>query len=421
MTSALLSLAAAACGDDAPPAGQLGVLAPPAAGLGVQIRMASTLPPALETERCMFYQVPADGLFVNREEIRYSPGSHHVLLYTTPYTTIPATNRKGEPVDTAGGKVFDCGDEGATGAWEVNGVAGGAQSPDAPSGVDGLPPDTAFRLPGGSILLMNTHYINASADRSLETVAAINLYTIPAQQVRQEAGVLFFYNPFIRVPAMGDATAREVCPVRKDINLVNAQSHMHRRGVGYGATLLNAGLAPVTQLYAANNWERVVARRLDPSMAIPAGSFVDFHCDYHNTENRVVTQGRTTRDEMCIFIGLYYPRDVQTELCGLNAEWSGAFMSAVWVGSGAADGQTTAACLQGARPAREDGGASFYGCVVDSCAGIATPMSDAARCLATGGLGMCDGACGGAQADCDSCVRAQCGPALQALAGTACP
>ena len=78
----------------------------------------------------MFYRVPAEGLYVNREEIRYTPGSHHVLVFKTPYTEVPTTTLRGETVDTRG--VFDCGENGATADWDVVGVAGGAQSSDGP-------------------------------------------------------------------------------------------------------------------------------------------------------------------------------------------------------------------------------------------------------------------------------------------------
>ena len=48
----------------------------------------------------MFYRVPAEGLYVNRQEVRYTPGSHHVLVFKTPYTEFPTTTIRGETVDT---------------------------------------------------------------------------------------------------------------------------------------------------------------------------------------------------------------------------------------------------------------------------------------------------------------------------------
>ena len=152
----LTLLSAAGCGSD-PPAP---VLAPPPDGQGVQIKMTSTLEAGLETERCMFYRVPDEGLFVNRQEIRYTPGSHHVLVFKTPYTEVPTTTIRGETIDTSG--VFDCGANGATGDWDVQGVAGGAQSAAGPPGIEGLPADTALKIDGGSLLHVNAHYFNAS-------------------------------------------------------------------------------------------------------------------------------------------------------------------------------------------------------------------------------------------------------------------
>jgi hypothetical protein len=155
------------------------VLAPPPDGQGVQIKMTSTLEAGLETERCMFYRVPADGLYVNRQEVRYTPGSHHVLLYKTPYTEIPTTTIKGNTVDTQG--VFDCGENGATGDWEILGTAGGAQDANGPPGIDGLPSDTALKLDGNSVLLVNAHYLNAG-DKPLDAEIYINLHTVPPRK-----------------------------------------------------------------------------------------------------------------------------------------------------------------------------------------------------------------------------------------------
>src|SRR6187549_3366627 len=143
------------CGEDAAPLPPL--IDPPPAGEGVQIAMTSTIAAHFETERCMFYRVPAEGLYVNREEIRYTPGSHHVLLFKTSYTEVPTTTLRDETVDTRG--VFDCGKNGATADWDVVGVAGGAQSADGPPWVGTLPSDIAFKIDGDSLLLVNAHYL----------------------------------------------------------------------------------------------------------------------------------------------------------------------------------------------------------------------------------------------------------------------
>jgi hypothetical protein len=397
-------------------------LEPPAPGEGVQIKMTSTLEAGLETERCMFYRVPAEGLYVNRQEIRYTPGSHHVLVFKTPYTDVPTTTIRGETIDTSG--VFDCGANGATGDWEVQGVAGGAQSAAGPPGIEGLPTDTALKIDGGSLLLVNAHYLNAS-DKALDAEIYINFYTIAPAQVTREAGIFFMYDPFIRVPAQSASVAREVCPVSKDVTLVNAQSHMHARGVGYVANLLDASGAQVQQLYTTTTWQHVVSKRLDPPVQISAGQMIDFRCSYTNNETHAVSQGRTTRDEMCMFIGLYYPRDTKSEICSMTDDWSGRYLGASWIGNGTAGGLATAACLQAATQTTAAMG-DFDGCVVNACPAITAETSTAARCLASKGLGQCPTECAGTTgtnvtAECRACVVGICTPTMMTLAATVCP
>jgi hypothetical protein len=408
---------AVGCGGD--PAGPL--LPPPPAGQGVQIVMKSTIDAGFETERCMFYRVPADGLYVNREEVRYTPGSHHVLVFKTSYTDVPTTTLRGETVDTAG--VFDCGANGATGDWDVVGAAGGAQSADGPPGVDGLPSDTAFKIDGGTLLLINAHYLNAG-DKPLDAEIFINLYTIPAAQVTREAGIFFLYNPFIHVPAQSSGQAREVCPLSADVTLVNAQSHMHARGVDYVADLLDASGAKMQEIYTSRSWEHVVSKPMDPPLTISAGQMIDFRCSYVNNETRDVNQGRTTRDEMCMFIGLYYPKDTKTEVCSMTNDWSGRYLGANWIGTGTATGLQTAGCLQAATANGSAAPGAVDACVVRACPEISAETSNAVRCLGSRGFGMCADMCSGAAADpaaCMACASEKCAPAMMTLAATACP
>ena len=407
---------AVGCSSDSGPTSPL--VAPPV-GQGLQIKMTSKLEAGLETERCMFWRVPAEGMAVNRQEIVYTPGSHHVLVFMTPYTEIPTTTLGGKTIDTSG--VFDCGENGATGDWEVNGVAGGAQSAHGTPGIDGLPSDTAFKIGGNALLLVNAHYLNAS-DKELDAEIYINMYTVPPEQVTREAGILFFYNPFISVPSGSAAVAREVCGVNKDITLVNAQSHMHKRGVGYTANLLDATGAQMQEIYTTTTWEHVVAKQMNPALPLSAGQMIDFRCEYMNNEDHRISQGRTTRDEMCMFVGLYYPKDTKTELCGMTDDWGGRYLAANWIGNGNVGGAATAGCLQAATSATAMPG-DFDACVTNACAAISVPTSSAVRCLASRGLGQCATECGGSdRAACSACVGEKCTPAMTALAtAPACP
>ena len=95
-----------------------------------------------EVEHCQFFQVPPGGMNVTRSEARFTAGSHHVLMYLTPYTSIPTKNDRGEAVDTT--KVFDC-TSGAFDGWSITTMVGGSQNGDGDSPVE-FPPGVAMPL-----------------------------------------------------------------------------------------------------------------------------------------------------------------------------------------------------------------------------------------------------------------------------------
>lgn len=405
---AFLTVAAAAtlgaCGGGSDMPDQSMELAPPPPGQGVQFKMVSTIAAGQEIERCQFVQAPPEGLNINHQEVKYTPGSHHVLLYSTAYPSIPTMDNHGMARDTSG--VMDC-PLGATNDWQVNGVLGGAQSLSGGSLVS-LPPDTAVKVPGNAVLLINTHYLNAST-QDLNAEARINLYTIPDAQVKQEGGVLFFYNPFIRVPAAGKASARMRCRMNKEITVSNVQSHMHRRGMGYTAQLLDASAKPVETLYTNTDWENVPVKQFDPGKVVPAGSFLDYQCDYTNTESRTILQGPSTKDEMCMLLGSYYPRNDADAYC----------LDSVFVGTGSKGcGEQLKCGLDAAKGQDND---TLFGCVVDSCPGVAEPLTDALKCFLNLGGGACQTACNNPiSADCSDCVQKTCQPKTDACAAAKC-
>ena len=402
------------CSSDEPrtPAPQDGPLEPPASGLGIQYRMTSTIGAGQEVERCKLFVAPPEGLLVQREEVRFSPGSHHVVLYKTSYTEIPATTRRGVAVN--GAEVHDCSD-GAPADWDVTGIVGGSQSFEGDSFLGALPAGVALRVEPGTVLVMNTHYLNASAEE-LDADARINLFTMPPEEMEVEAGMMFHYNGFIRVPANGSASARMRCPVEQDISIVRVQSHMHRRGVGFAAHRVSGQDGGMEEIYTSADWENVPAEEFTPPLAIKAGDALDFRCDYVNTESRDVAQGLKTSDEMCMLIGPYYPKDPRIDQCvdeqGLPAE--------TWIGSGAATCAAAMECFTTALFSGDGDPGVLYGCVVDSCEGAADEISSFVRCEMSAGYGACDAECDASVDGCAACISTACAAEVGACEAAAC-
>jgi len=337
--------------------------------------MTTSLEAGTEAEHCQFVKGPAEELFVNRDEVRYSKGSHHVLVYETEYTEIPTQKENGTAVDTSG--VFDCSD-GATNGWRITKLIGGSQNLDGASMLS-FPPDVAMRVRPNAVLMINAHYINTSSE-TIEPEVRINLHTIPKDQVKQEGDLLFLYNAFIHVGANGQGRARMRCKIHNDITIQNVQSHMHARGVGYEARI--AGQKD--PFYTTTKWEGVPVKDFGDGLVIKAGEWFDYACDYNNAEAREVFQGPRSTDEMCMLIGSYYPADPATAHCSIDPQnpLETGNLGAEWVGNGTATCAQTFGCVQQTL-GNEKTFEGIMKCVDASDPAVSKEMSEALRCMFT--------------------------------------
>jgi hypothetical protein len=343
-----LALAAGACTDDAEPTPEP----------RLELRMSATIPPGAEVEYCQFTTVPET--WVTRDEVTFTAGSHHVLVYQTPYASIPTQKDNGVPIDTSG--VFDCSD-GPTNGWSVTKLVGGSQNATGES-ILSFPDGVGVRISG--VLLVNVHYRNGS-DEPLATDVKVTFDTTTADEIVHEGDILFLFNPLIAVPPGQTSRAHWQCPVYRDITIANVQSHMHARGVGYQARV-NAD-AP---FYVNERWEGVPVKQLE-GFTVKAGSRLDYYCDFRNTTGTPVYMGPRTTDEMCMLIGSYYPADPRTSNC---LDETGQLPGGEWIGQGTASCAQTMGCLQGAQ-----GLPAITHCMLAASPAVSRESSELLRCF----------------------------------------
>ncbi|MDI1444473.1 hypothetical protein [Polyangium sp. 6x1] len=404
----ITALVAAACAPDEPPtqSAEKSLLDPPADGLGLQYRMTSTVAPGSESYGCRLFQVPPEGLVIQGQDVAFGRGGHHVLLYRTPYREIPSHDEQGIAVDAL--TEHDC-SQGATARWNVDAVLGGSESFGSVGMLHRLPEGIGVVVEPSVVLVMSTHYLNTTTS-PLEVDARINVYTMPREDLRIEAGLLYMDNHVLRVPPFGEAAARMRCPVPADFHVVSLQSHMHARGVSFEASLFGPSGAP-TSIYSTTSWQEPPVRELDPPLLFPRGSTVEVRCNYRSGEARPVAYGLSSSDEMCQLIGPYFPKDERFERC---EDASGA-SAATWVGSGKATGAETVDCLADAMRREKRVGYGYYDCVNSACASVATEVSAVVRCHQVKRAGDCASRCEGENAaDCVACLAAACAPEEQA-------
>jgi len=355
------------------------LLSPPRPDQGLQLRMVQTIAPGNESYGCQLFQMPDEDIFVHEQTVQFSRGGHHVLLYKTPYDSMPDRDENGLLVDPT--EVHDC-SEGVTSRWLVDSVLGGSEIFDHPGMFRELPENVAFRLPKKTIVVMSVHYLNASA-HSTVVDARMNLSTLPRQKVEIEAGLLYLDNKFLHLPPLVKSMAEMRCPIPSNVSIVNLQSHMHARGVEFSAAVYNDNRASREILYATQKWLEPPVKTYDPYLHLSAGDWLETRCSYENHEGRVIEYGPRSSDEMCQLIGPYFPRDERFESCMNDAgEWA-----AQWVGHGAADGATTKSCFE---CAPEVGGPEYVACMAEACPDIAERVSAVVRCELLRGIGACD-------------------------------
>jgi hypothetical protein len=368
----------------------------------VQYSLSVHLSPGAEQFQCQYVAAPSMQRYLVGAAHKYTPGSHHMLLYRTDLSAIPpGQSGPQDCYEGAGGTIMS----------HVRGVVYGSQ---VPSDSFALPDGIAMPLAAGEVLLLQAHYINASPN-SVDASVHVGLTThADASQVRYNAGNLFYYDLFIHVPPMGKATAGERCTLDHDITLINAFAHYHSRGYGYQA-YIDAPKEPeaTAPFYISSDWEHPAKYNGAP-MQLAAGTAIRWTCDYQNdTANEFYQGPSAAKNEMCMFTGLYYPAvDDKFEQC-----YSGFDR----FGQGSASCSDTTSCI-GACAAKTPpvmGGQSnipdcWQKCVVNSCPAASKQIIDELECF-----GRSCGNCA-ATGDCQSCVIEKCGSQLAACAAAKC-
>ena len=247
-----------------------------------------------------------------------------------------------------------------------------------------MPAGVGLELPPGSVLLMQTHYLNATMG-TLDSHAEVTFTLSDGKDITQHAGVFFFYDPFIDVPPNADsARAQMRCLIPSDVTLLSGVSHYHRRGNDYAA-YLDPPSAPLadTPFYTSTSWDNPVP--LSTSMPIAAGTRLRFSCDYDNSGGpSEYFQGPSAQNnEMCIFSGAYYPALTNDDdLCKTSPDMFGT-------GQSTCNDMLTCvhACPAGTQPTDLGGGNAavdpcWQKCFVQSCPGSSGKLLALSACTA---------------------------------------
>jgi hypothetical protein len=167
-----------------------------------------------------------------------------------------------------------------------------------------------------------------------------------------------------------------------------------------------------TPFYQTSDWEH--PQTFAGPLKVPTGSYLRTRCDYMNTDAVEVIQGpNAATSEMCVFAGLYYPKQsLQFENClNLSVEGTGTEACSALI-------PCVQACPGADAPEYTHGGVNvgpcWEQCIAKGCPAAADRLLALTSCIGK----LCQDECNAG--NCTTCAATKCLNELTACTGQTC-
>ncbi|HEY5946496.1 MAG TPA: hypothetical protein VIV40_13435 [Kofleriaceae bacterium] len=228
-------------------------------------------------------------------------GSHHIILYTTTLAQTPNTH--------------DCKDEEMVFLSLVAGTGGDA----AATNESTLPSGLVRRVKGGTQIVIQTHWLNAT-DEAFDGQAAFNVRYEALSTTKTPTDFMAVMNTAFEVTP-GTAKASVECTFKDTVNVWQLAGHQHDLGKHVRIAYTPAG--GQERVLSDEDWNKEWSfnpKFLDfaeAPMQVGPGDKLRVDCDWENPGQDTVRFPK----EMCGAIGQFYPSTNQ--LICFNGDWLG--------------------------------------------------------------------------------------------------
>ena len=229
-----------------------------------------------------------------------TPGSHHVILYTTSLA---------QPAST-----YPCQDE----EMVFLRIVGGTGLDTAVTTDTALPKGMVRRVRGGNQVVIQSHWFNAG-DEPIDGQAAFNVKFEPVSPSRTATDFLAVMNTVFEVTP-GTSKASVECTFQDTANIWQLAGHMHELGTHVRIAFTHARGGERVLLDEAWNREWFAPRFLDftgAPMEVHPGDRLSVECEWTNPHPYTVR----FPSEMCGAVGQFFPANGR--LVCLNGDWLG--------------------------------------------------------------------------------------------------
>ena len=180
-----------------------------------------------------------------------------------------------------------------------------------------LPKGVGLRLAPKQRLLLNSHYLNGTAE-PLNVDVAINFKAARRRSIRHHARSFQLGTVNIDIPAGVSGTARGAWVVPFPMNVVWLSTHSHKHTTSVTVDLARTGASPERQIETRDYTEPTVRRYAKP-LRVEPGDRIEWTCNYTNRTAGPVRFGITAEDEMCFAVGFFYLDDDDSPLPPVRA------------------------------------------------------------------------------------------------------
>ena len=275
-------------------------LNPPEKGIQLHIKPFE-VKPNYEREFFQYTDLNIDGdIYANRIEIEMRSGSHHFILYSFDKNI---NNSNIPEYDIKRDLRFEDGTMNVQTlrTMQYHEFFSGTQWPRMDYN---LPPGVAFKLNSKFGIDQNAHYVNRS-DSIIIGEVFTNIHTVDRSEVEKVANIINWSNQEILLPPRKVTTLNKSFITDAPIYIGQLFSHAHEKMTEF-VVKIKGGERNGELVYWTDDWEHPPIINYDPPIQLNNGEGLELIATYDNQEDRFITFGFLSTDEMMILFGWYY-------------------------------------------------------------------------------------------------------------------
>ena len=260
-----------------------------------------TIEPYSEVQYCYVTTWHGGDTAITFQGTYQSHFGHHIIFLAT----------KASETDFPDGMQFDCTEIDAMPMEETEPIllTPVVGSGDPPMYEYTLPEGMGVRLKDGTRLLMQSHYVNTSADRLL-VQDAINIGVSPQDTIETWMAPFAHTDVDLSLPPNQESSWTVTCAWEEEVNLLFMTGHMHEWGSAFTVDWTHGD--ETERIYTIDTWDPLyrdappINDYQDTPLTISPGDTFTTTCTWWNNTDAVIDFPQ----EMCATSGMVYPQKV---------------------------------------------------------------------------------------------------------------